>query len=395
MRRNTRQNHRKNRKIYAIEERERLKNWIIAKLSDLHELAKIINRQDSLALDPRVDEFKAHPWTILKLQVLLSYNPVYTMIIGKRYPNMIYIDLFSGSGLSTYENSSVPIAGSPIISLITAIEPYTRVYLNDMNKRKINLLKKRINFLRKSGRVSNTSEIQYFSDDANRTLNNILENLKLLKRWHALVFIDPPGFEFKWESLEKLLKIKNRLDIILLFQSYSVAMQVLNHIRYGHSARKLNEFIGDSDWIDYLNKKAESEGIKMQKLRRVDIENYMKDYYISKIKKVLRNNNHQDVVIDINIRLEGLMNASYSILFISKYRGRYLEVIHALKDKIEAAPKDFIKQVVSSFESGHFAPGLTEYIIDYMKEIDNLKISRRFKTIEKKTRLTLDDFMDY
>ena len=394
MRRNTRQNRRRNRETNAVEDHERLKNWIIAKLSDLHELARIINKQESIALNPRIDEFKARPWTILKLQVLLSYNPVYTMTIGKRYPNMVYIDLFSGSGLSTYEDSSVPIAGSPIISLITAIEPYTHVYLNDMDRRKINLLKERINFLRRSNRVSDRTQIQYFNDDANRTLNDILEDLKSLERWHALVFIDPPGFEFKWNSLEKLLKLRNRLDIILLFQSYSVAIQALNHVRHGRSVKELNEFIGDSDWPDYLAEKAKNKGVEVEELRRVDIEDYMKDYYISKIRKVLRNSGHQDVVIDINIRLEGLMGASYSILFISKYRGRYLEVVYALKEKIEAAPRDFINRVVSSFESGRFAPGLTEYIDDYMREIDNLKISRRFKTIEKRTKLTLDDFMD-
>ena len=392
MRRNSRRNNNENMKLNRGKNKEKLKNWIIAKLSDLHDLANIINKQKPIAFDPRVDEFKAHPWTILKLQVLLSYNPVYTMTIGKRYPNMVYIDLFSGSGLSAYEDSSVPIAGSPIISLITAMEPYTHVYLNDMDWKKIHILRKRINFLKKTKRINNKTQIKYYNSDANRVLNNILSDLKLLRKWHALVFIDPPGLEFKWESLEKLLKLKNRLDIIMLFQSYSVAIQALNHLRYGRSAMALNEFIGDADWPEYLVEKAKIRGVKAKELRRVDIEDYMKNYYITKIKKVLRKYGHHDVVIDINIRLEGLMDASYSILFISKYRGRYLEVVNALKEKIEAAPRDFIDRVVSSFKSGRLAPGLTEYIDDYVREIDSLRISRRFKIIEKRTKPTLDDF---
>ena len=263
--------------------KEDIAEWVVAKASELHEIALRVHK--AYPLDPKIDEFKANPWTILKLFVLLHYVPVYTSIIRERYDKMIYIDLFSGSGLLAYKNTEVPVAGSPIVTLYVALEPFDYAFLNDLSKKKRELLGKRISYLKEHNLI-NVYDISCTRGDANSIIYEILENL-IGKKVHGLIFIDPSGLEFRWASLEALLKVRLRFDIIMLYQSYSVAMQALSRIRRereGVKAEALHVFIGDKDWLSYLKEQGGKE------LSRVEIERLMLEYihaaeYLGLIKK--------------------------------------------------------------------------------------------------------------
>jgi len=357
--------------------KEDVAEWVVAKATELHEIALRVHK--AYPLDPKIDEFKANPWTILKLFVLLHYVPVYTSIIRDRYDKMVYIDLFSGSGLLAYKNTEVPVAGSPIVTLYVALEPFDHAFLNDLSKKKRELLSKRINYLKEHNLI-NVYNISCTQGDANSIIYEILENL-IGKKVHGLIFIDPSGLEFRWASLEALLKVRLRFDIIMLYQSYSVAMQALSRIRRereGVKAEALHVFIGDKDWLSYLKEQGGKE------LSRVEIERLMLEYYTDKIKRILRKHGFDDVVIPINIKLEGLPEASYSILFICKHLGGFVNAMEYIKERIENAPENIIDITMKALQQGERAPGLLKYSREFIERVDELKITHKFKKLRKK-----------
>lgn len=72
----------------------------------------------------------------------------------------------------------------------------------------------------------------------NQVINNIVESLEENEIEHSLVFIDPEGLEFHWDSLGQLIK-DVECDVIVNFPSAGLARCLGNPSTYPTVARFL------------------------------------------------------------------------------------------------------------------------------------------------------------
>jgi len=72
----------------------------------------IIEAQDDGLPAPEVGS-----WALQKYKLFGHYCQIFTRSMHAQWPNLIYLDLFAGSGYSRIRNTNQIIYGSPLISL--------------------------------------------------------------------------------------------------------------------------------------------------------------------------------------------------------------------------------------------------------------------------------------
>ncbi len=381
----------RHRRSYRID--EILKR--LQKFREIHTLGKLVSEDKETAYTPSIDSennFTYNKWTLLKLLFLFLYTPLYTSIIGSRYADMNYIDLFSGSGVNKLEDTDIVIAGSPIIALALARIPFNHAYFNDTDGRKICMLKKRVEKLKELStknryrevifsNISSTS-VNYRTKDANEALVEIFEEIderarRLLKEkgkgCHNLIFIDPFGFEFKRESLELILKAKFRSDIIILFNSYGAGLNAYNIIKLGRSSKSLDNLLG-TEWLDYVKQKAQEKGKSLEDLGRNELSNMLSEYYV----ELFRSHNYVVRIVRLPLRLE---SQQFDLIFACRRTNqgnRFLPAVDYIKNMLEKTDYRLVDELEYSIKTGRL-PGLIGYIIeDPETALEKYKTARRY-----------------
>ena len=152
---------------------------------------------------------KASPHSIKKFELISAYVEAWIQIL-MQYPNckgIVYIDCMSNSGV--YKNDSGDeIEGTPLrVSKIIAktMETYPKkqayLYFNDLDSRKIDLLKTRI--------PQQTCNFQIYTEvmDANELLRKIGSQFaSMFKDIHFLLIYDPYDAHIEWDAMMPFLK---------------------------------------------------------------------------------------------------------------------------------------------------------------------------------------------
>lgn len=285
--------------------------------------------------------FTAHHWTVLKLLFLKMYvRDVYTPIIGRRYPYMVFIDLFAGTGLNAYENASFYIPGSTLIAWFYATYPFNKVYAVGYNKPRDNpeyvWLKRRLEWFIPRKRLN------LLIGDANEKVNDIVKDLinlgdkvkeELGGGLHFLVFIDPNSHEVHWDTIKKLVELEKEGisgDFIILLQARMIA-KLMGRIRsdpekYYKASQELDLFFGVAEWKDFLSVKTE-------------LETKILDLYISRLQKL------KSKALVERIDIELMRDIHYYLIYVTretKSGSPYLDTVRWLKNFVERVDKKSI-----------------------------------------------------
>ena len=175
-------------------------------------------------------------WTGLKLILEKYYLKTYLDILG-RNTRVGYVDLFAGPGLNLIGDEKVPIPGSPLIPIMLpeSKQRFSSYIFSDTDKNYVKALRERVRLARHD--VSGTVNIM--SKDANLVVDDLPKLLEEERIGHCFVFIDPEGMEFKWESLQKLVR-DVRCDLIINFPSSGIQRNLHNP----STTRSVAEFLG-------------------------------------------------------------------------------------------------------------------------------------------------------
>ncbi|OPY26020.1 MAG: hypothetical protein A4E28_02734 [Methanocella sp. PtaU1.Bin125] len=166
----------------------------------------------------------SQPWSFLKLTCLFSYAYfTYAPIIKKNgYKNMCYVDLFSGTGLDTFEDyggKKQHLLGSPVLMSTFDRTPFDRCYFfeNDGHE----LLTKRLQLLKEKGKLTSTCKV--YSSDCNESIDSLINELRDLDEAHFLLFVDPFSTEIHWSTMDKLLSMRYpHFDMLFNFNSFGI-----------------------------------------------------------------------------------------------------------------------------------------------------------------------------
>ncbi len=210
------------------------------------------------------------PWAFLKLAFLWSYAYyTYTPIIGRNYINMCYVDLFSGTGLSCFQDCSGNpqfMLGSPLlIATITSSYPFKKCFFFESDSKLASALDKRLGIL-KNNEMLTCKGYKIFSN-CNKDIDELLNELRELRSAHFLLLVDPFSTEINWSTMEKLLALSYpSFDMIFNFQPFGVN-------RKSYRPETMRQFFGDLNYNKYHKDTDE---------RTLDA---WKDYYIQKLRQ--------------------------------------------------------------------------------------------------------------
>jgi three-Cys-motif partner protein len=181
-------------------------------------------------------------WTPLKLIFLHYVMAIYTAIMSRSniFKNIYYVDLFAGSGINKTRRGEHFLIGSPFIATLNHRDKYRTFFLCEPDKTFVDALTKR---LEKTG-ITNARVIP---QDCNGVIDEILGEMKKTRNNHALFFIDPFAMEFRWESFEKVLKIRS--DVLFVFMTSSIFRAwKAAEAQPEYNTKALNSFYGDASW---------------------------------------------------------------------------------------------------------------------------------------------------
>lgn len=205
------------------------------------------------------------PSTKTKLEVLEKVFDIWLTIWNKQdwVSNEWYIvDLFAGRG--KYADEGDEVNGSPLIFLDKISqrignlrqELKIKLFFIEKNKNNFNFLKANVGrFIDENPQIRNKVEIEYFNNDCNVVIEDILSQVINNNKHPLFVLIDPTGLQVKKPTIKKIVNLQNPKDIMFNYvlegvrRTSGVARK--EHRREGLSIREiktietLQKFIGE------------------------------------------------------------------------------------------------------------------------------------------------------
>jgi three-Cys-motif partner protein len=156
------------------------------------------------------------PWTDEKLQIVLSYLGFYTKALGNKFPRVVYIDAFAGTGSREFEDESGETQSSDG-SALRALDidpPFGEYIFIEKDPAKAAELERKL-----ATRPERRTRV--IVGDANVRLVEFLQSWKSYNS-RGVVFLDPFAMSVNWSTLEAIART-NSLDLWFLFPVSSVA----------------------------------------------------------------------------------------------------------------------------------------------------------------------------
>ena len=200
------------------------RDWLIKHLTPLIDAGKdVLDR--SRSLPARMPTYDKGYWTGLKLVLEKYYIPSYVNILGPRM-RIAYVDLFAGPGLDMIGDQRVPIPGSPLVP-VAVKDPlkkhlFSAFVFSETEEEYANALAARVKLFPEMAGITHQ-----VTQDANDVVVELPDILKGKDIGHSLVFLDPEGLEFRWDSL-KALVFNTDCDLIINFPSSGIVRNLQN-----------------------------------------------------------------------------------------------------------------------------------------------------------------------
>ena len=199
------------------------------------------------------------PWTQEKLTYVQKYASAFMVAMAPKrkqgkWDSLVYLDLLAGPGRGIDVKSGAEFDGSPLRAL--KIQPrFDRLFFADLKLKNIEALRQRIP-------EQDSSRVSIQCGNCNELAKEIVRQHST--RTLGLAFVDPEGFEAKFEMFQALAT--RRIDALLLFPTGGIARNL--HLFAKMSNSPLDEFLGGREWRDLPEMKAAAG----KKLRQEEIQ---------------------------------------------------------------------------------------------------------------------------
>ncbi len=145
------------------------------------------------------------PWTRQKLAYLKKYAQAFVVAMRAKWRGLAYLDFLAASGINIDEATGEEFDGSPLIAL--KVQPhFDALYLGDADQANVDALGRRI------GEVDR-SRVDLKRSDCHARAKEVIDAFP--RGTLGLAFIDPEGFEVRFEMFEHLARAK--IDVLFLF----------------------------------------------------------------------------------------------------------------------------------------------------------------------------------
>lgn len=175
--------------------------------------------------------------------LIAYYAPSYLRILRNQgwIKKLVYVDLFSGSGLIGIEGLDGIYLGSPlVITHCIGEKRFDRYYLVEKERPKLDQLKSVLEM------SDHPDGIDLFPGDCNERIDELRNELQGYGT-HSLVFIDPFATEIEFETIRKLGNIG--CDLIITVATEEVYRSVAqSRSNPDWNSNALDKFFGTQEW---------------------------------------------------------------------------------------------------------------------------------------------------
>lgn len=185
---------------------------------------------------------RSGPWTRDKLTYLEKYASAFMRAMAPKrnegkWDQLVYLDLLAGPGRAIDTSTGSEFDGSPL--RVVKIEPrFDRLFFGDLSRKNIAALRRRIP-------QSDLSRVDLRVGDCNALAEEIVGGLS--KRTLGLAFVDPQGFEAKFQMLRAFAT--RPIDVLFLFPSgIGIGRNLRDFARRVHSP--MDDLWGGREWRD-------------------------------------------------------------------------------------------------------------------------------------------------
>lgn len=181
-------------------------------------------------------------WATEKYRLFAIYADLFTRSMRAKWHQLVYIDLFAGSGYSRIEGTGRIVPAAALLSARLEV-PFDRYIFCDADTTKLDALGARIE------RDYSSVSARYISGDVNEHLGDLFLNLPTPSSTNKVLsfcFIDPYRCaNFRFETV--LVLAQRFVDFLVLIPSYMDANRNLE--RYEQPGNTtIADFLGDDEW---------------------------------------------------------------------------------------------------------------------------------------------------
>jgi len=183
-------------------------------------------------------------WGKEKYRLVSLYSNLFARSMKNKWDCRVYIDLFSGAGLSRIEGKSEIVAASPLLALDIDV-PFDKYIFCEENPEKIKALQKRCK------RFFPSADISFVEGDANSVVDEVISKMPQYKkdfRVLSFCFIDPYKVaNLNFDTIKKLSE--KFMDFLVLIPTDMDANRNVD-VYLQSDNKKADIFLGSNEWRD-------------------------------------------------------------------------------------------------------------------------------------------------
>jgi three-Cys-motif partner protein len=153
------------------------------------------------------------PWFKVKVQLILSYVQAFIMNASPKSDELIFVDLFAGSGLYSAGHQKEVFAGNSLAAL-SANLPFQKWIFCESDPEQAGTLDKRV---RKTFHEKNVEVFNVREEEIIQTLNSTIPGSKTGRRVAVFCLIDPFSMNFSLTTVDRLASMDFSLLIPFTF----------------------------------------------------------------------------------------------------------------------------------------------------------------------------------
>lgn len=238
-------------------------------------------------------------WAKEKYNLVGQYCHVFTKSMRKKWNNLVYIDLFTGSGYARIRETKKIVKNSALISLAIPY-PFTKYILCEKDEIKYNTLKNRID------KDYCNYDVKVLNGDCNLIVDDIIKLIPKPSKENTVLcfcFVDPYSLNLNFSTIRKLSKYK--IDFLILLALGMAARR--NQQNYLNEENKsVDLFLDNKNWRKDVD----------LNINPNDFLKYLADAY----KKNMVNLKFQEDVIFHEVRSSDKNLSLYYLAFFSRDR---------------------------------------------------------------------------
>jgi three-Cys-motif partner protein len=199
------------------------------------------------------------PWARRKYHFLTRYLDAFTVAMRSKWPELHYVDLFSGSGIARIKSTNELVFGSPLLAARLAT-PFTQLHVCDADPANVSALRHRL------AAYSFAKPPEIVLGDANVMIESVLSSVPP-RGCLCMTFADPFGLHLDFETVRAIAS--RRSDLVVLIADNMDALRNWAAYYENDPQSNLDRFMGEPGWRELLKgSPTEHQAVRLRKRYR-------------------------------------------------------------------------------------------------------------------------------